>query len=506
MAAAVLGACLLTGCASLRERAAEKRREANEAEKRGDAARKNKDYDLAIAEYSEAIRLNPASGDFYFGRAYCYNKKGEFDLAIADYTKAIKIDPDRSALYNNRGNAYDEKGEWDLAMADYTKAIEINPKYAYAYNNRGLAYAQKGETERAAADYREAIRIDPKYRTAKNNLDKIIIPAAAQDAYWRGVEAFYNKDYDRAIAEHTEAIKLYPNYVRAYNERGRAYLVKADYVHAIDDFGKARKLDPVEIWHVNNLGLAHIKRGDYFLAQNNFSYARLEYMVHASAAYTDALKIDPNDTTAKNGLAAVKKGSADVANKEGDDYKNKGDYAEAITSYRSALFHYPQHQAAKKSFKEVWDKRMAGISYPSPYQGNWKYVVRAAYTKEVQVKVRGDEQYSYTWTESGSSTTGRDWTRLNKSTGYRPTYRTETLRVNIPESYLRYEFRGKTYTFTSFDPEKSDEAMFMPEEATSTSTGTFYYDGDAIELDDGTVLRFKDTYLAKGSLYFIKQE
>jgi tetratricopeptide (TPR) repeat protein len=51
------------------------------------------DYDRAIADYSQAIRLNPNSGGAFFLRALSYSQKGDFDRAIQDYTKAIMLDP-----------------------------------------------------------------------------------------------------------------------------------------------------------------------------------------------------------------------------------------------------------------------------------------------------------------------------------------------------------------------------------------------------------------------------
>jgi len=65
-----------------------------------------------------------------------YDKK-DYDRAIADYTEAIRIDPEYSKAYNGRGIAYDNKCEYDNAIEDCNEAIRINPEYVHAYNNRG---------------------------------------------------------------------------------------------------------------------------------------------------------------------------------------------------------------------------------------------------------------------------------------------------------------------------------------------------------------------------------
>ena len=70
-----------------------------------------------------------------------YRLKGESDHAIADYTQAIEINPRYATAYFNRGNAVEAKGEHDLAIADYTKAIELTPQDAEVFVRRGVATA-----------------------------------------------------------------------------------------------------------------------------------------------------------------------------------------------------------------------------------------------------------------------------------------------------------------------------------------------------------------------------
>ena len=56
--------------------------------------------------------------------------KGEFDKAIADYTESIRLNPQRAETYWGRGHAYAEKGEFDKAIADFTESIRLDPRHA----------------------------------------------------------------------------------------------------------------------------------------------------------------------------------------------------------------------------------------------------------------------------------------------------------------------------------------------------------------------------------------
>jgi len=42
----------------------------------------------------------------YYNRGINYSKKGDTDRAIADYTEAVRLDPKYADAYGNRGNAY----------------------------------------------------------------------------------------------------------------------------------------------------------------------------------------------------------------------------------------------------------------------------------------------------------------------------------------------------------------------------------------------------------------
>lgn len=129
-----------------------------------------------IADYDEAIKLEPSNADGYFNRGDAYDEMGEYGKAIGDYSKAIQLNPNYADAYCNRGCAYGEIGDYDKAIADYNKAIELDPNNALAYYNRGLAYHEEGEVPEVVNDLEKCIGLsaDPELtKDAQQALRKI---------------------------------------------------------------------------------------------------------------------------------------------------------------------------------------------------------------------------------------------------------------------------------------------------------------------------------------------
>jgi tetratricopeptide (TPR) repeat protein len=90
-----------------------------------------------------------------------YSWQRKYDQAIADFTQAIDLNPADPQAYFQRGFIYYLLNKWDEAISEYTKAIEHSPTYAPAYRERGDIYYKKRMRTQALADYEMYLRLAP---------------------------------------------------------------------------------------------------------------------------------------------------------------------------------------------------------------------------------------------------------------------------------------------------------------------------------------------------------
>jgi tetratricopeptide (TPR) repeat protein len=165
----------------------------------------------------------------YSNRGAAFAEKDNYDRAISDLNEALKLDPEYSGARVNLGIALGRQGNRESAIESFDRAIALNPKRANAYYNRAIAYAAGGKEDHAIRDFDEAIRLRPR---------------DAEAVFHRGIAHERSGDLDRAIADYSAAIKLDARNAAAYFRRGVAYEAAGAPGLALAEYDKALMLDP----------------------------------------------------------------------------------------------------------------------------------------------------------------------------------------------------------------------------------------------------------------------
>jgi tetratricopeptide (TPR) repeat protein len=232
---------------------------------RGNAYARKRQYDRAIEDYNQAIRLNPNEAGAFIGRGIAYTLKGQGAPALLDFDQAIRLAPQEAKAFVGRGFLLRALGEDARADADFAKARQLNPNLQVPtifgthqlcnaktdpdvsigactaliqsgqqtqqnlvtlFHLRGNAFTRKGQYDRAIEDYNQAIRLNP---------DETLFAG-------RGVVYFDKGQYDRAIQDFDQAIRLNRNYAQAFAGRGNTYLRKGEHDRATKDYDQAIRL------------------------------------------------------------------------------------------------------------------------------------------------------------------------------------------------------------------------------------------------------------------------
>ena len=239
----------ISGCTTVIQSGLESQsRLANAFYNRGNAYADKGDYDRAIQDFDQTIRLEPDHVEPHFNRGIAALHKGDYDRAIQDFDQAIRLRPDFADAFSNRGVAYLHKGNYGRAIQDYDAALRLKPADAGTLNNRANAYLDQGDTNRAIADYDEAIRLKPDYARALSN------------RCW--TKAFAGLPLQEALSDCEASVRLSPDSANALDFRGVVYFRMKRYDEAIADFNKALSRDPKLASSLYVRGLAKRMRHD----------------------------------------------------------------------------------------------------------------------------------------------------------------------------------------------------------------------------------------------------
>jgi Tfp pilus assembly protein PilF len=132
------------------------------------------DYQQAIELYGRSIAAFPTAEAYTF-RGWTYSFAGDYDRAIAECLEAIKVDPEFGNPYNDIGAYLIEQEKWEEAIPWFQKAM-IAPRYEarpYPYFNLGRVYEHQHKWQKAKECYAMAYSLDNQYVTALAGLRRL---------------------------------------------------------------------------------------------------------------------------------------------------------------------------------------------------------------------------------------------------------------------------------------------------------------------------------------------
>jgi tetratricopeptide (TPR) repeat protein len=190
---------------------------------------KNKQYDQAVNELSEALQGSFASPEAGFVMGEVLRQKQDWQQSAMVYEYVLQHQPDFPEIHTKLSFVLYRSGEYDEALHEAKTALAANLQNAEAHKNAGLALDSLGKLDAAIAEYKAALTLKPDYAMVHYDLGNLYLN---------------RQDYDNAIPEYKKAIALDPTNTDTHTNLGNAYRAKGQIGLAISEQREAKRLDP----------------------------------------------------------------------------------------------------------------------------------------------------------------------------------------------------------------------------------------------------------------------
>jgi len=221
---------------------------------------KPENYQATAREADAALLDKPADAEGFIARGTMLLDNQSFDVAIADFTSALALDPKNARALAGRGLAYAWQGKPALAEADIAAAEKIDRKTnEIAIDHARAMLAWNADRAREAVDaLTKAIALWP------------------EDEFALFHRAYLYRALDRAdlaIADATEILRLEPRQLDMYLLRAGLYLQQGKRELAVADASALAAAMPDDDYAQVTAGMIYARAGNQAEAMKAFDRA-----------------------------------------------------------------------------------------------------------------------------------------------------------------------------------------------------------------------------------------
>ncbi|MDE0484604.1 MAG: crossover junction endodeoxyribonuclease RuvC [Candidatus Poribacteria bacterium] len=356
----------------------------------------NREWNMAIDKFQEAINIEPIFTDAHCGLGRVHLAQGNLDEAENAAEKALGLTqnnhPDSQKLldaikYYHSGYNFLSNHEWYRAINKFQQSVNREPIFTDAHYGLGRVHLAQGNLDEAENAARKALGlINNNHPDSQKLLD-------ALGHYCSGRNFLSNRGWNMAIDKFQEAINIEPIFTDAHCGLGRVHLAQGNLDEAESAAKEALKLK-------NNYSPAQELLGDVkkkYCDKGSSSLTMRQYD-QAIAEFQRAVEIDPKFKDAHLGLGKtyLKLGDIETAEKEakealevddtcerankllekikekykeqGDEHQNRKAYTEAVKSYQQAIRIDKKYKDAYNNLGMVYRKMEEYSNAISAYQ------------------------------------------------------------------------------------------------------------------------------------------
>lgn len=190
-------------------------------------------HDLAIREFQLELAERPDQPEVHALLALAHGAKQDLDLADEHARRAIELAPDAAFVHYVLARVELARKRLGPALTALDEALRLDPDDADAHALRGAVLLDKGRKQDALAAAEKALEIDAQHSLGAN------IRAAALVSLGRSADARVGLD---------EALERRPEDALTHANQGWTLLHAREHRRALEHFGEALRLDPTDGW------------------------------------------------------------------------------------------------------------------------------------------------------------------------------------------------------------------------------------------------------------------
>lgn len=165
-----------------------------------------KDYNKALEDIDEVIKLEPNNVSYYINRSYLRYQVNDIRGTMADLDYAIAFDPNNVTAHYNRALLRSEVGDYNRAVEDYDFVLEHDPDNYPAFYNRAMILINTGHYQQGISALNAMLE--------KDNDDFVAL-------YQRSMLYIETRQYQAALNDLNTILAKYPKFESGYMLRAQ---------------------------------------------------------------------------------------------------------------------------------------------------------------------------------------------------------------------------------------------------------------------------------------------
>lgn len=315
------------------------------------------ELEQALSQFRKVLDLNPSNLQARLMSAMILLQQKRVDDAITEVNRVIDADDKYPLAHNILGSAYIAKGDADAALKELNRALELDPKLVDAHLKKGIVNLARGKKSEGESELETAVRVAPEVLNTRYLLASYYMRqknyGRAQSVLRDGLKGdkrdalLYNMMAVASFADKREKDGLTflqkakasdPTYPAPYINLAGYYVSKGQPDQAINEYNAVLKIDGSNLTALLGLGVLHEGKGKTSEALGYYTKAR---DTKKPAGYTALASFYLRQKDSAKALAVLDEaiktlpGDAPILEMKGAILAGQQKYAEAVKVYES---------------------------------------------------------------------------------------------------------------------------------------------------------------------------